>query len=81
MASFGLASGKPLQHPTGTLPGTTFRPQEMSVIQTMLAAQIPTLEARRGQAPFSRRLQLAAADPDTGPHDASGSNLWPVGQD
>ncbi|MHB1309827.1 MAG: hypothetical protein ACYDC1_15705 [Limisphaerales bacterium] len=51
----------------------------MSVIQTMLAAQIPTLEARRGQAPFSRHLQLAAAEPDTDPHDGSGRNLWGVG--
>ena len=53
----------------------------MNVIQTMLAAQVPMLEARAGQALLSRALQLTAADPDTGPHDASGSNLWPVGQD
>ncbi|MHB9005335.1 MAG: hypothetical protein ACYDC1_00210 [Limisphaerales bacterium] len=51
----------------------------MSLIQTMLAAQVPMLEARAGQALFSRALQPTAAEPDSGPHDGSGRNLWPVG--
>ena len=52
----------------------------MSVIQTMRAAQVLMLEARAGQALVSRALQPTAAEPDTGPHDGSDSNLWPVGQ-
>ncbi|MHB1309975.1 MAG: hypothetical protein ACYC23_23125 [Limisphaerales bacterium] len=35
------------------------------------------LEPRAGQALLSRVLQPIAAEPDTGPHDGSGSNLWP----
>ena len=58
-----------LHIPIGTIPPTTFRPWEMSPIQTMLAAQVPMLEARRGQRPSSRHLQPAAAESDTGPRD------------
>ena len=53
----------------------------MSLIQTMLAMQVPVLEARAGQALVSRALQPTPAEPDTaGPHDGSGRNLWRVGQ-
>ncbi|MHB1309511.1 MAG: hypothetical protein ACYC23_20755 [Limisphaerales bacterium] len=49
-------------------------------LPTTLATQVPLLEARAGQALLSRALQPIAAEPDTGPHDGSGSNLWRVGQ-
>ena len=48
----------------------------------MLAAQVPMLKARAGQALVSRALQATAAEPDTGPHalDGSGRSLWLDGQ-